>query len=134
MTPDVNVVLLDFPNRGNEMVVQNEDGSYTILINARLSHEGQLKAYNHALKHIHDNDFEKSDVQSIEAAAHQISVPADAEIMPAQKYLDKIKYLRRKRRKLKTQIEKDKGRVSFITDNCDMFKRAEHHYLYGDDL
>ena len=32
-----------------EMVVENEDGSYTILINAKLSQDGQLKAYQHAL-------------------------------------------------------------------------------------
>ena len=43
MTPDVNVILVDFPNGGNEMVVPNEDGSYTLLINARLSYDGQLK-------------------------------------------------------------------------------------------
>ena len=44
-TPDVNVVLMDFPSKkGNEMVVPNEDGSYTILINAGLNYESQLKA------------------------------------------------------------------------------------------
>ena len=42
-TPDVNVVLMDFPSKkGNEMVVPNEDGSYTILINAGLNYESQL--------------------------------------------------------------------------------------------
>ena len=39
MTPDVNVHLLDFPNYGKEMVVKNEDDTYTILINAKLSHD-----------------------------------------------------------------------------------------------
>lgn len=134
MTPDVNVVVINFPNAQREMVVQNEDGSYTILINSKLSHDGQLKAYNHAMEHINDNDFEKEDVQSIEAAAHKISVPTDAEIMPAQKYLDRIKRLQKERRRLNAQIEKDKERVRFIMDNCDMFKRAEYHHLYGDDL
>lgn len=44
-TPDVNVVLMDFPSKkGNEMVVPNEDGSYTILINSGLNYESQLKA------------------------------------------------------------------------------------------
>lgn len=52
-TPDVNVVLMDFPSKkGNEMVVPNEDGSYTILINAGLNYESQLKAYEHAMSHI----------------------------------------------------------------------------------
>ena len=63
-TPDVNTLLVNFPTPGNEMVVENEDGSYTILINAKLSQDGQLKAYQHALNHINNEDFEKSEVQS----------------------------------------------------------------------
>lgn len=59
MTPDVNVVLLDFPASGNEMVFENEDGSYTIMINSRLSCEGQLKAYRHAMHHIEMMIFQK---------------------------------------------------------------------------
>lgn len=59
MTPDVNVVLLDFPTSGNEMVFENEDGSYTIMINSRLSCDGQLKAYRHAMHHIENDDFSK---------------------------------------------------------------------------
>ncbi len=59
MTPDVNCNIINFPNYGNEIVIQNEDGSYTILINAKLSAQGQLLAYEHALKHIRNNDFEK---------------------------------------------------------------------------
>lgn len=48
-TADVNVIVMDFPNkRGHEMVVPNEDGSYTIFINAGLNRESQLKAYEHA--------------------------------------------------------------------------------------
>lgn len=53
------------------MVIKNEDGSYTILINAKLSDQGQLLAYKHALKHITNEDFEKIDVQEIEHAAHK---------------------------------------------------------------
>lgn len=42
---------MDFPSKkGNEMVVPNEDGSYTILINAGLNYESQLKAYEHAIR------------------------------------------------------------------------------------
>lgn len=59
-TPDVNVVLMDFPSKkGNEMVVPNEDGSYTILINAGLNYESQLKAYEHAMSHITMMTFRK---------------------------------------------------------------------------
>ena len=67
---DVNIVLQDFPEGGNEMVCLNEDGSYTILINARLSRESQVDAYVHAIDHIEKKDFQKTDVQSIEYEAH----------------------------------------------------------------
>ena len=52
------------------MIIKNEDGSYTILINAKLSDQGQLLAYEHALRHIINEDFEKENVQEIEADAH----------------------------------------------------------------
>lgn len=130
-TADVNVIVMDFPNKkGHEMVVPNEDGSYTIFINAGLNRESQLKAYEHAMKHIENDDFQKTDVQEIEYIAHK-PLP---EPEPAQTYLDRIKYHQRNRRKIKRQMKQDKTRVEFIMDNCDLFKLAEHHYLYGDDL
>ncbi len=52
------------------MIIKNEDGSYTILINAKLSDQGRIEAYKHALKHIKNDDFDKMDVQEIEASAH----------------------------------------------------------------
>ena len=72
MTTDVNVVLINFPAKGNEMVVPNEDGSYTILINARLSEEGRMLAYQHAMRHIAADDFQKEEIQTIEAQAHEL--------------------------------------------------------------
>lgn len=134
MTPDVNVVVIDFKTaRGNEMVSFNEDGSYTILINARLSYSGQLKAYEHAMKHIASDDFQNDDVQAIEYKAHQEELEKAVPV-PAQKYLDRIQELQKEKRRLERKIRQDRKRVQFIMDNCDMFKRAEHHYLYGDDL
>lgn len=134
MTPVVNVVVIDFKGvKGNEMVTVNEDDSYTILINARLSYEGQLKAYEHALRHINDDDFQKEDVQSIEYNAHQLDtekvVPE-----PAQKYLERIKELQKERRRIQRQIKKDQERVKFIMDNSDLYKLVEHQFLYGDEL
>lgn len=75
MTPDVNIALVDFKGiPGKEMVTENEDGSYTVLINARLSYEGRLQAYKHALRHINNDDFHKQeDVQKIEYNAHGIN-------------------------------------------------------------
>lgn len=73
MIPVVNVQVLDLKTTcGSELVTPNEDGSYTVLINARMSYETQRKALLHALKHILNDDFEKENVQQIEAAAHGI--------------------------------------------------------------
>ena len=132
MTPDVNVILVDFPNGGNEMVVLNEDGSYTLLINARLSYDGQLKAYEHGMYHIENHDFEKEKVQEIEFHAHLNSKASDPE--PAKSYLDRIKRLQTERKNIERQIKKDQKRVRFIMENYDMYKLAERQYLYGNDL
>lgn len=71
---DLNVQLLNFKSgKAREMVVPNEDGSYTIFINEQLSPEARMDAYNHALHHINNNDFTKDNVQIIESEAHNIS-------------------------------------------------------------
>lgn len=67
---DIQVKLINFPTKGNETVTKNEDDSYTVFINARLTYEKQLEAYAHALKHILNDDFTKSSVDQIEATAH----------------------------------------------------------------
>ena len=71
MVPIINCQLIDFPVKGREMVVSNDDGSYTILINARLSDAGRIAAYEHAMKHILNNDFQKADIQEIESETHR---------------------------------------------------------------
>lgn len=147
MTPDVNVVVMDFKtSKGKEMVIPNEDGSYTILINARLSYDGQLKAYQHAMRHIEDNDFEKDNVQQIEYVAHSSTMTMDFTSgvrmdfmqkptpIPAKDFEEKIKSLQAERRRLQRRIKRDQERVNFITEHCDLFAREEHHYLYGNDL
>lgn len=54
----------------NEAITENEDGSFTIFINSDLCDSKRLKAINHAIRHITGRDFEKTDVQEIEASAH----------------------------------------------------------------
>ena len=65
------VIKLDMPTKTKEAVTENEDGSYTIFINAKLNHEPQMTAYIHAMRHILGNDFQKDDVQSIEYWTHK---------------------------------------------------------------
>lgn len=57
------------PDGIDEVVMPCLDG-YTVYIDVNLSEQQQLKAYAHALHHIRNNDFEKPDVQDIEAEAH----------------------------------------------------------------
>lgn len=61
--------IVDIPVR--EMVVPCIDG-HTVYISDKLTKEGQLKAYEHALKHIYsEEDFEPGeDVQEIEGRTH----------------------------------------------------------------
>lgn len=68
---DYQVRLIDFPEgKAKEAVTENEDGTYTIFIDASLSHEGQQECFLHAMKHINGEDFELTDANKIESDAH----------------------------------------------------------------
>lgn len=51
-----------------EEVHPNEDGSFSIFINARLNWERQMAAYQHAIRHIMEDDFSKDCADEIEKA------------------------------------------------------------------
>lgn len=55
----IGVHLIDMDYLVKEQVVSNPDGSFSIFINARLSAAQQMEAYQHALIHIINSDFEK---------------------------------------------------------------------------
>ena len=63
---DVSVHVINMDTLVEEQVVKNEDGSYSIFINARLSTNKQREAYLHALQHISRDDFSLSDADEIE--------------------------------------------------------------------
>lgn len=63
-----------------EQVIQNPDDSFTILLNSRYNHETQVEAYLHTLEHIRCRDFEKTDVQQIEAEAHADTIVIDSDL------------------------------------------------------
>ena len=139
MTPDVNVVLLDFPNYGREMVVLNEDGSYTILINSKLSHESQIEAYTHAMRHINNHDFEKSNVQQIEAVAHEVIIPPEVDPIPSATFEKEIKRLKKAQRRIRRLQKEYEKKIQFIMENIPnpddyFFRSAENYWLYGDDF
>lgn len=57
MTP--RVYFMDLPYRIKGFVSQNSDGTYTIILNSRLSKEQNFKTCLHELNHIKNKDFEK---------------------------------------------------------------------------
>lgn len=68
---DIFTQYINLPYSIHAYVVQTPDGSYTIVINSRLSHEMQLAAYAHEFRHIQNKDFEKNcNVDVIEYNAH----------------------------------------------------------------
>ncbi len=68
----INVILLDESGEVPRSVWHNADDSYTIFINPKLSYERQKEVFEHELRHIIENDFEKCDVQQIESIAHVV--------------------------------------------------------------
>ena len=71
MIEGVNIGFLEHAPAGfHGMVVKNDDGSYTILLDPNDTFEQRMKTVRHELEHILNDDFAKLDVQEIEAAAH----------------------------------------------------------------
>ena len=79
MNEIINVQILDMDPMVAEQVVKNHDDSFTIFLNARLNYERRLEAYQHAIRHIENDDFYKTDVQRIEAEAHGLVKPLPIE-------------------------------------------------------
>ena len=78
LTVDYQVQLIQLPsNKTKELVVPNEDGSYTIFIEASLSKEQPQEYFRHAIKHILGDDFTKNDIDKIEKATHNAELSSE---------------------------------------------------------
>jgi len=66
---DVFVRLAPLPTSTQEMVAPCADG-YNVYIADWLDDQHRIAAYEHALRHIQNDDFAKSDVQQIEEECH----------------------------------------------------------------
>lgn len=67
----INTVLMDLPtSRVKGCTIPNDDGSYTIILNSRLSAYQQRATYLHEVSHIVNEDFAKYDVNEIELERH----------------------------------------------------------------
>ena len=71
MVDDIYVYITPFPKDSttHEAILPGIDG-YTIYLDAALTREQQQKKYLHAWSHVRRGDFERTDVQEIEAEAH----------------------------------------------------------------
>ena len=52
------VYLIDLPYSCGGFVRKNEDGTHTILLNAKLSNEENRRTFLHEISHIDGNDFD----------------------------------------------------------------------------
>lgn len=67
----IGVYLVDLPHSIRGFTKMNKDGSYTMLINARLNSEMQLQTYNHEMMHINNEDYDnRVDVDKTEYERH----------------------------------------------------------------
>lgn len=71
MVDEIHVYYHNLPDGVNEAVLSCI-GGYTIYIDPRQSEDGIRRSYNHAIQHIRNGDFERSDVQETETEAHAV--------------------------------------------------------------
>lgn len=69
-TQDVNVIETNMPTSVAAYVTSNADATYTIFLNARLTWERRLDAYQHELRHIQNGDYERHSADMIEMYSH----------------------------------------------------------------
>lgn len=60
-TTDYNIFFIDLPYSTNGLTILENDGFYSIYINARLDYSSQQKAINHELAHIKRHDIYKTE-------------------------------------------------------------------------
>lgn len=67
----IGVYLVDLPHGIRGFTRRNEDGSYTMLINARLNSEMQVQTYDHEIQHIENGDYDGvKEINSLEYERH----------------------------------------------------------------
>lgn len=69
-TADINVAYVNLPSRVKSFVTENDDMSYTVILNSRASREQNIQSYVHELRHICGGDYRQFDADKIEYCAH----------------------------------------------------------------
>lgn len=112
---DIFVYFVPFPPTVHEMVTPCADG-YTIYIADWLDEAHRIKAYEHALTHIRNNDFEKDNVQEIEIVAHGLAEEKPVELPKAKKKRKKVSKYERYVQKMerRREIMKSLGLTEYV--------------------
>ena len=96
---DINLQLVDLKTTMvGEVVTENEDGSYTVVINSRAASNKQEEAKLHAYEHIVNDDLKGGSVQEIEAKAHHLEALKKAEEEQKRKQAEEERQRLRKKR------------------------------------
>ena len=130
--PEVFVHVIDFKTTAaDEMVRENEDGTFTILLNARSAPNRQKKAYEHAMEHIRQGDLdqEELDVNQIEMIRHGIEKATEKPIPAAdwERYMRRLERAKRARSRLTRRNIEDY--VAVRIESVDLFTEAEDRFL-----
>lgn len=132
---DINVILLNDANGVPGSVWHNSDDSYTIFIDAHLNAERQKEVFQHEINHIINGDFEKIEVQQIEAEAHGLTVPNTTERIPANIFRKRLSNLKREKARIKRELQEREKEIEFlikIKGNDDfLFDAGEYQKFYG---
>lgn len=67
---DTRVIYQDLPDNLRGYVVKDANDFFTIVLNAKCSHDDALKTYRHEIEHIMHNDFTRRTADKIELMAH----------------------------------------------------------------
>lgn len=120
----------DLPRGVNELVSPGIDG-YTVLISDRLDREQQLKAYEHALKHIEDGDFDIDSIKSVQEIESRAHESATFETLISTDWIaEEIARLKREQKKLKAQMRRKQAQINqMVADGYDFFAAAEARWL-----
>lgn len=69
---EIYIYYVDMPCSIESNVVENPDGSYTLYLNSRFTHEKNIEGYLHELDHIENEDFKAiNDIHDVEVRARK---------------------------------------------------------------
>lgn len=135
----------ELPAGVHEMVTPCADG-YTVYIDISLDEPHRLAAYNHALDHIRNGDFDADNIRSVqemEAAAHGLQVMPECTQTPMpeqegtkgseqikQTESDKPRKPRKRRNRYSKQLKRLRKAIKLLDElGYDFFAAAERSWL-----